>query len=255
MTDIRIQDAHRIGALGTILGVWAHPDDEAFLAAGLMAMARDAGNRVMVITATRGELGTDDPVTFPPERLGRLRADEMAASLAAIGVTEHRWLGYVDGTCADVSAAEGTAQVRKIIEEIGPDTILTFGPDGITGHDDHRAVSRWTTAAWEETGRRGRLLYAATPEQWAVRYSPLNRRFNIYPAGYPVMVPDGDLALALELTGGVLERKVAALRAHASQLAPLLSAVGAEEFAEWWAVEAFKEAVVRPVGVIASAGR
>ncbi|HXV94036.1 MAG TPA: PIG-L family deacetylase, partial [Pseudonocardia sp.] len=47
--------------LGTILGVWAHPDDETFLTAGLMALAREAGNRVVCATATRGERGTDDP--------------------------------------------------------------------------------------------------------------------------------------------------------------------------------------------------
>ena len=55
--------------LGTVLGVWAHPDDEAYLSGGLMAMARDAGSRVVCVTATRGELGTPDPQAWPPERL------------------------------------------------------------------------------------------------------------------------------------------------------------------------------------------
>src|SRR6478609_2030889 len=52
--------------LGTLLGVWAHPDDEAYMTAGLMSMARSAGHRVVVATATKGEAGTDDPRAWPP---------------------------------------------------------------------------------------------------------------------------------------------------------------------------------------------
>ena len=48
-------------ALGVVLGIWAHPDDEAYLSAGLMALARRAGNRVVCVTMTPGEHGTDDP--------------------------------------------------------------------------------------------------------------------------------------------------------------------------------------------------
>ena len=62
-----IADAAR---LGTLLGIWAHPDDEAFLSAGLMAAARDAGHRVVCVTATLGERGTDDqPPDVEPEAL------------------------------------------------------------------------------------------------------------------------------------------------------------------------------------------
>ena len=71
----------------------AHPDDEAYMSAGVMATAIRAGQRVTVATATRGELGTDDPVRTPPQQLARLREHELAASLAALGVAEHRWLG------------------------------------------------------------------------------------------------------------------------------------------------------------------
>ena len=59
--------------LGTVLGIWAHPDDEAFLSAGLMAAARDAGQRVVCVTATLGEHGTDDPGSWPPNRMARVR--------------------------------------------------------------------------------------------------------------------------------------------------------------------------------------
>src|SRR6476660_1626515 len=92
-----ITDAAR---LGTVLGIWAHPDDEAMLTAGLMAAAREAGNRVVCVTATLGEHGTDDPGCWPPGRLARIRECELRALLAALGVTEHHLLGLTDGTCA-----------------------------------------------------------------------------------------------------------------------------------------------------------
>src|SRR5436309_2480711 len=92
---VRTVDAvHR---LGTIVGVWAHPDDEVYLSGGLMAAAAAAGRRVVVLTATRGEHGTDDPGRWPPARLAARRTQEIEASLAALGgphgTIEHHFLG------------------------------------------------------------------------------------------------------------------------------------------------------------------
>ena len=56
--------------LGTVLGVWAHPDDETYLSAGLMAQAVRDGDRVVCITATRGEGGSLDEERWPPETMG-----------------------------------------------------------------------------------------------------------------------------------------------------------------------------------------
>ena len=72
--------------LGTILSVWAHPDDETYLAAGVMAAARDNGQRVVCVAAPAGEHGTDDPQVWPPARLGPVRRWEAAAAMAVIGV-------------------------------------------------------------------------------------------------------------------------------------------------------------------------
>lgn len=47
----------------TLLGIWAHPDDEAYCSSGLMAQVREGGGRVVVVTASRGEHGTADPGT------------------------------------------------------------------------------------------------------------------------------------------------------------------------------------------------
>src|SRR5438128_2495894 len=124
------------GSLGTLLGVWAHPDDEAYLSAGLMARAVRGGDRVVCVTATRGEQGSWDEERWPTADLGRVRDAELMASLAVLGVTEHRWFDYYDGGCASIDPAEGTARVQAVMEEVGPDSVFTFGPDGMTGHTD-----------------------------------------------------------------------------------------------------------------------
>src|ERR1700745_739235 len=83
----------------TLRGVWAHPDDEAYLSAGLMAEFRRRGDRVVVVMATLGEHGTDDPEALPPRRLAAIRHGELRDSLAAVGVDELHLLGYEDGHC------------------------------------------------------------------------------------------------------------------------------------------------------------
>ncbi|WP_245617717.1 PIG-L deacetylase family protein [Nitriliruptor alkaliphilus] len=155
--------------LGTILGVWAHPDDEAFLSAGLMARAVDRGHRGACVTATPGERGTSDPAAWPPERLGRRRALELRASLAAAGVTDHRFLGYVDGTLDQADDRNGTDRIAAALAAVEPDTVVTFGPDGATGHLDHAAVSRWATRAVVGAARPPRLLYATTTAEFTRR--------------------------------------------------------------------------------------
>jgi LmbE family N-acetylglucosaminyl deacetylase len=130
-----------VAELGTVLGIWAHPDDEAYLSGGLMALARDGGSRVVCVTATRGEQGTPDPEAWPPRRLAAERTRELARCLAVLGVSEHRWLGYRDGECPAAPASEAVGELCEVIDEVAPDTVVTFGPDGITGHPDHQAVS------------------------------------------------------------------------------------------------------------------
>src|SRR2546428_3541559 len=113
--------------LGAVLGVWAHPDDEAYLTAGLMAAAVRSGSRVVCVTATRGEEGSWDEERWPTSRMGAVREAELMGSMKVLGVTEHRWLDYHDGTCASVDRAEGTQRVEAIIHEVKPDSVFTFG--------------------------------------------------------------------------------------------------------------------------------
>src|SRR4051794_41839616 len=110
-----MQHTVTVQELGTILGVWAHPDDEAYLSAALMAEARDAGQSVVVATATDGELGGDGPVA------GQRRLEGLE-SLNAGGATAHPWLGFPDGHCADGPPGGRPRPVHPPLEESRPGT-------------------------------------------------------------------------------------------------------------------------------------
>ncbi len=228
---------------GTILGVWAHPDDEAYLSAGLMAAAVRAGRRVVVVTATYGELGTADPDRWPPHRLAPVRQIEMASSLAALGVREHHWLRYPDGGCPAVDPTRAVTDLARVIDAVRPDTIVTFGPDGMTGHPDHRAVSAWTTAAWREHCPEAQLWYATLLPSFHERWGATNDALGLFPPDAPPpCTEDVETAAIVRCDGSLLDAKIAALKAHRSQTTPLIEAVGAETYREWWAVEAFVDA-------------
>ena len=250
MTDTTGADRPAVelaAGLGTVLGVWAHPDDEVYLSGGLMAAAVDAGSRVVCVTATRGERGTADPRSWPPARLALLREAELAASLAVLGVTDHRRLGYPDGECAAVPAGDAIGRLAEVMAEVRPDTVLTFGPDGMTGHPDHRTVSAWTTSAVRqcEPGHAPRLLYAAKTIPWCDRFDALHRALDAFLSGLPLRFPVDDVAFDVELPDDLLDRKVIALRAHASQVAPLIEVIGEERFRSWVANECFRPASTR----------
>lgn len=231
-----------IATLGTVLTVWAHPDDETYLAGGLMAAACDVGQRVVCVSATAGERGTDDPTEWPPERLGLLRTWEAGAAMAVLGVAEHRMLGMPDGALAGVAAADGIAVMSKLIASVAPDTILTFGPDGMTFHPDHIAVSTWVTEAWRASGRPGRLFHAAMTTSHVERFGELYRRWGVAMTDDPIVgVPDDDIGLRVRLAGSALDRKVAALAAMASQTRASIELLGADLFAENVAEECFVE--------------
>jgi LmbE family N-acetylglucosaminyl deacetylase len=245
-----IKSAVDIAELGTILGVWAHPDDEAYLSGGVMALARDNGSRVVCVTATRGELGTPDPEVWPPHRLAAERTRELARCLEVLGVAEHHWLGYHDGTCAQADAREAVVQLCSLIDQVRPDTVLTFGPDGITGHPDHQAVSAWTTAAFERTAPPGaRLLYAALAQQRVARWRELDDSLGVYLPGYPVSTPDDRLAVDVVLRPDAAARKVRALTAQTTQTAGLIEMMGVDRYTAWVGDESFAEPAAFPAAV------
>ena len=230
--------------LGTILGVWAHPDDESYLCAGLMARATRAGDRVVCITATRGELGSPDEEKWPPgEPLAAVRTAEMAAALSVLGITEHHWLDYPDGGCPDVDQDEAVRRVTEVMAEVQPDTVLTFGPDGMTGHEDHKAACRWATAAFEHVGKPGAVLaYSTKTEGWNARYVASLDERNVFMGFTPPVTPVEECVVHEELTGDLLDAKVRALMSMPSQVLPLIDAVGMDTYREAMALEAFRGA-------------
>jgi LmbE family N-acetylglucosaminyl deacetylase len=228
---------------GPILGVWAHPDDEAFLSAGIMMEALRRDERVVCVTATRGELGIQDPERWPPERLAEIRERELAESLRILGVTEHHWLDYPDGGCHAIDPIEAAAAIGKIISEVRPMSVLTFGPDGMTAHTDHIAVSRWTTLAFEDHAPPGAGLYYATmSESWWATYAPMMQLDQIVMSDewdVPT-TPDEDIVVDYRVPDDLFELKTAALRAQESQIGAIMSALPPEHVWEVNRVEYFR---------------
>jgi LmbE family N-acetylglucosaminyl deacetylase len=209
------------------MGVWAHPDDETYLSAGLFAHAVDAGCRVVAVTATRGEGGSLDEDRWPPEKMGEVRQEELIRSLAVLGVSEHYWLNLPDVDMHTPLPDIGAMRVRLLMDKIKPDTVLTFGPDGMTGHEGHKSVSLWTSEAFSAVAPPGARLYHATqtPEflaEWVPKLEP----FNIFLPGTPPVTPREELGISFVLDEASLDRKIAAIQEHASQIEGLLEVFG-----------------------------
>jgi len=238
-----------VASLGTILGVWAHPDDEAFLSAGLMLLARRTGNRVVCVTATLGERGTRRPDIWPPDRLGLRRADEHRAALQVLGVEPPVHLGYRDGSCDEVDVASAARRLADIVDEVRPDTVVTFGPDGMTGHPDHIAVSLWASHALGISAHYARLLHATVTPEDALRQRPTSDALGAFGPGLPATTPSSELALRLTLDEELLDAKLAALRAHATQTREQEDRVGTAAFRQWQQEEAFIAAAANHVSL------
>jgi LmbE family N-acetylglucosaminyl deacetylase len=229
-----------VASFGDVLGVWAHPDDEAYLMGGLMALAIDAGQHVSCLTATLGDAGeTADPDRWPIAELPRIRRDELARSLGVLGVEDHECLHLPDGRLDELDAEAPVSRIAAAIDRRRPDTVITFGPDGMTGHPDHRTIGAWTRLALHRYPARPRLLLATKTEAWAAEFTDVNA--EVFPPGLPPRLPD-DGAWVLHLDDEVLARKVQALEAHASQTAGLIAAVGRDRYAAWVRQEAFEPA-------------
>lgn len=232
--------------LGTILGVWAHPDDETFLSAGLMADAVDRGSRVVCITATRGEGGSMDEERWPPDTMGAVRERELMRSLARIGVSEHHWLDYPDIDMDTALPDEGAARVREIMAEVQPDTVLTFGPDGMTGHLAHMSVGAWATQAFDDLAPSGaRLHYATMTPAYVQEFRAIFEPLGIFRPGTPPVTLPEDLSIDLALDEGALDRKFDAIREHESQIEGIVAAVGADVFRREMANEWFRLAATK----------
>jgi LmbE family N-acetylglucosaminyl deacetylase len=246
----QIRTTEDIKRLGTILFVAAHPDDETFLAGGIMAAAVKNGQNVICVTATYGEAGnTQDESKWPRAALGDVRRLELQRALEELGVTEHSYFGYADGCCAAAPEPQAIASLRAVIEQCRPDTILTFGPEGLTGHPDHRAVSAWTDAALQGSTRQVRVFHAVqTPENYETNMRLIDKKMNLFfNIDKPPLVPEAQCAIACHLPPGIEAQKKRALAAMPSQTEALFNAMPAGVVNRAFACEYFIDAAAQRV--------
>jgi N-acetyl-1-D-myo-inositol-2-amino-2-deoxy-alpha-D-glucopyranoside deacetylase len=204
-----------------LLLVHAHPDDESIYTGATMARYAAEGTRVTLVTCTLGELGEVIPRSLAHladgdgARLGGYRIGELAAACAALGVTDHRFLGGPgrwrdsgmmgtegndDPRCfwrADVDQAAGA--LLQVIRDVRPQVLVTYDADGAYGHPDHIQAHRVAWRAFELAAGSG-----GPPASMAKFYA--------------TAAPDA-ARVTTEIDGeGYFGQKLAAMRAHATQI-------------------------------------
>jgi len=155
---------------GRLLAIFAHPDDESYGPAGTLVEATRSGQAVRVVIATRGEAGSlGISKQYEPHELARIRQKELHDAAAILGV-ESLILGWPD---KGVNAVDPDSAVATLVREIRlfrPDSLLTFHPNGLSGHPDHIAMTGLALAAERASADpsfRPELGAAwATPDHW-----------------------------------------------------------------------------------------
>lgn len=143
-----------------ILAVLAHPDDESFGAGGTLAKYAHKGVQVILLCATRGEAGISG---VAPEEAGAIREEELLQAAEYLGIEVH-FLGYQDGELLKADPLKLLENVACWIDTVQPQVVLTFGPDGVSGHPDHVTISHIVTQAVERYFPDICLLYIAPSE-------------------------------------------------------------------------------------------
>ena len=133
------------------------------------------------------------------------------------------------------------ASIASVLHEVRPDLVVTFGPDGITGHEDHIANWRLATQAWLYSGQ-GALWYAAKTQSWLDDWRELHDEFDVWMTDEPKGVADNDVERIVDLDQQELDRKRGVLAHHASQTVGLAAAFGEDRYLEWISQEAFRPA-------------
>jgi N-acetyl-1-D-myo-inositol-2-amino-2-deoxy-alpha-D-glucopyranoside deacetylase len=239
-----------------LLLVHAHPDDESIGTGATMAKYAAEGAGVTLITCTLGELGE----IIPPDLayladdaeggLGQYRIGELDAACAALGVTDHRFLGgpgrWLDsgmmgepsneapGCFWQADVDEAAAELLSVIRSVRPQVLVTYDANGFYGHPDHIQAHRVAWRAFELSDGLVRKFYATTVPRSvlaagieALRGSaeagsqaPGGADFTAVesPDDLPFGVPDEDVTTEIDATA-YLDAKVAAMRAHATQIA------------------------------------
>jgi LmbE family N-acetylglucosaminyl deacetylase len=224
----------------TLVLFHAHPDDECISTGGVIAHAAAAGHRVVVVFATRGELGEVLPgVLAPGESLAERRVAEAQRAAGILGAQRVEFLGYRDsgmegvpendspGSFWRVDVEEAAARLAKILDEEHADVLTVYDSHGGYDHPDHVQVHRVGVRAGElaATDR----VYEATINRDAIRNFMIEHRDEAQAAGVEppegvqnpdeimLGVPEAEITTFVDV-GDFVETKRAALAAHASQV-------------------------------------
>lgn len=198
-----------------LLAVFAHPDDESFMAGGTLALYAERGWDVRVVSATRGEAGRRGSYSsLSTAEFARLRSHELEAACKALGIGAPDFLDIRDGAVARY-VADLRAPIINLLRAFEPHLVITFGPDGISGHADHLAVHAFVSAAF----------YA-----WLDLFEPMRRhghcdeprlfyvlRSAMVPACCRPVGPAPPSPTTAVDVARVGDRKLAAIRCHRSQ--------------------------------------
>ena len=196
-----------------LVGVFAHPDDEAYAAGGLMCLCADAGARVAAVCATAGEGGGSATV----------RRQELERACRVIGAQPFV-LGWPDGGLDDEGARDRRIdELEAWLSGSNARTVITLGSDGAYGHRDHLALTAMVAAATAERARRGktRVLHAQfEPHVFRPVWRQM-RRWSENPLAPHLTESDiGTAASQVDLRidiAAAADRKRAAIESHRSQ--------------------------------------
>jgi LmbE family N-acetylglucosaminyl deacetylase len=194
----------------------------------------------VVLHATDGDAGEVAPgVDVGAAGLGAWRRVEDERAWHAVGrmPDRHDWLGLPDGHVAEVPLDDLAGSVARFLDQERPDVVLTFGPDGLTGHPDHIAIGAATDAAFHAVRRDGgtglrRLLHCAIAQWWFDRHQAW-RATNGFAPWEPTRLyhlrgtPDELIGVDVR-TSAVGDRLLAGLREHRSQAHVLMPAAVAD---------------------------
>ncbi len=236
-----------------LASVFAHPDDDTFGVGGILAKHGPDIDYTLIV-ATSGEAGMiSDPALATQENLAHVREAEEREALRELGVqnpTVH-FLHFPDGGLIDVPREKLVEPIAALLAEARPDVVVTFGPEGITRHDDHIIVGQAATEAFHDARDRAkegfeRLFYNAIPQSELDRFWEAVRAegFDMGDPEGPFMprgVPDHTITARFD-GRDVWETKLRALMAHKTQAGELTSIppeiqkefLGYETFVQAW---------------------
>ena len=235
----------------TILAVFAHPDDESLACGGTLARLSDAGAKVVLLCASRGERGSSHGPEFN-DQLGKVRAVEMREAARALGIADLLLLDYPDGELMWTRVSGFYADIVMAIRRYAPVAVVTFGRDGLYWHPDHIAVHERTTAAVRSFGAEAPALYYV-----AMRPGVLRSVVDAAVARGWVAPSQGFWSISPEAFGFEAEpptcvvdvkewtvRKLFAIRCHRSQMGAddPFDQVDDEDARGWFGIEHFQRA-------------